>query len=449
MSDIDWLRTSRDLLIGLAGKCMWCLFADWSRIGVVSVISAWSLLALCMGKCWGVGNDGIDVVFGNCGPITCKRNVQLLNLLHSPFPNHWPSRSITPQSLNESKTVLQKQKFIQKVHKWGGVKAIKTSIITYIITDYLSLHTQGYERGPCVGVIRECTYKYNSTVWHKTKTIYLRRARSLLNFASCRSFFLRLVSKTIASATVSLPFRYRAQSLALASSVLGASPSLSTSPLRRRNRWISLGARVQRSLCMQAKFPPLNTSTRYSSVEVRRAWSASLWILYGPLSKRSSWINRTKGSQGRMGLTSVWYFLISPRADRAWGLDFRRDFTSSIGSLKCWWGHLAAAVGGLGLPFLGTNVAIAFLASRMGGWLVCPVVSKITLPVGAVEVVGRSCLSSGLAAPDVAPSVGAVGGLACKSSTISATSSIVRVEPRCASFNRFTVFSSAGGGGSG
>ena len=46
MSDIDWLKTSRDLLIGLAGKCMWCLFADWSRIGVVSVISAWSLHAL-------------------------------------------------------------------------------------------------------------------------------------------------------------------------------------------------------------------------------------------------------------------------------------------------------------------------------------------------------------------------------------------------------------------
>ena len=72
--------------------------------------------------------------FGNCGPITHKRNVQLLNLLHSPFPNHWPSRSITPQSLNESKTVLQKQKFIQKVQKWGGVKPSKTSIITYIIT---------------------------------------------------------------------------------------------------------------------------------------------------------------------------------------------------------------------------------------------------------------------------------------------------------------------------
>ena len=154
-------------------------------------------------------------------------------------------------------------------------------------------------------MIRECTYKYNSTVRYKTKTVHLRRARSLLNFASCHSFFLRFVSKTTASATISLPFRYWAQSLALASSVSGASPSLSTSPLRWRNRQISLGARVQRSLCMQAKFPPLNTSTRYSSEEVRRAWRASLWILYGPLSKRSSWINRTKGRQGRMGLTSV------------------------------------------------------------------------------------------------------------------------------------------------
>ena len=66
---------------------------------------------------------------------------QLLNLLHSPFPNYWPSLSINPQSLNESKTVLQKQNFIQKVHKWGSVKPSKTSIITCIITDYLSLHT--------------------------------------------------------------------------------------------------------------------------------------------------------------------------------------------------------------------------------------------------------------------------------------------------------------------
>ena len=89
-------------------------------------------------------------------------------------------------------------------------------------------------------------------------------------------------------------------------------------------------------------------------------------------------------------------------------------------------------------------MAIAFLASRMGGWLVCPVVSEVTLPVGVVEVVGRSCLSSGLAASDAALSVGVVGGLACKSSTILAMSSIVRVELRCASFNQFTVFSSTG-----
>ena len=134
MSDTDWLKTSRDLLIGLAGKCMWHLFADWSCIGVVSVISTWSLHALCAGKMLGSWKWRNRRCFGNCGPITCKRNVQLLNLLHSPFLNYWPSLSITPQSLNESKTVLQKQKFIQKVQKWGGVKPSKTSIITYIIT---------------------------------------------------------------------------------------------------------------------------------------------------------------------------------------------------------------------------------------------------------------------------------------------------------------------------
>ena len=106
--------------------------------------------------------------FGNCGPITRKRNVQLLNLLHSPFPNYWPSLSITPQSLNESKTVLQKQRFIQKTQKWGGVKPSKTSIIAHIITKTYILplkhwllppHTQGYEHGPCVGEIRKLTSK--------------------------------------------------------------------------------------------------------------------------------------------------------------------------------------------------------------------------------------------------------------------------------------------------
>ena len=72
MSDIDWLKTSRDLLIGLVGKCMWRPFADWSRIGVVSVISTWSLHALCVEKCWGVGNDGIDVVLAIAGQLHAK-----------------------------------------------------------------------------------------------------------------------------------------------------------------------------------------------------------------------------------------------------------------------------------------------------------------------------------------------------------------------------------------
>ena len=160
MSDIDWLKASRDLLIGLVGKCMWRLFADWSRIGVVSMISAWSLHAL-----WRENAGELEMTESTLFWQLHAYN-QLLNLLHSPFPNYWPSLSINPQSLNESKTVLQKQNFIQKVQKWGGVKPSKTSIITCIITkiqflysDYLSLHTQGYERGPCVGVIRECTYK--------------------------------------------------------------------------------------------------------------------------------------------------------------------------------------------------------------------------------------------------------------------------------------------------
>ena len=72
MSNTDWLKASRALLIGLAGKCMWCLFADWSRIGVVSMISAWSLHAFLAGKYWGVGNDGIDVVLAIAGQLHAK-----------------------------------------------------------------------------------------------------------------------------------------------------------------------------------------------------------------------------------------------------------------------------------------------------------------------------------------------------------------------------------------
>ena len=105
--------------------------------------------------------------------------------------------------------------------------------LTPALTVYHSTH-RVMSVDPVLGWIRECTYKYNSTVRYKTKTVHLRKACSLLNFASCRSFFLQFVSKITASATVSLPFRYQAQSLALASSVLGASPSLSMSPLRQR-----------------------------------------------------------------------------------------------------------------------------------------------------------------------------------------------------------------------
>ena len=51
----------------------------------------------------------------------------------------------------------------------------------------------------------------------------------------------------------------------LASSLVSISPYLSMSPLIMWNRWISLGARVHQSRCMQAKLPPPNTSSRYCS----------------------------------------------------------------------------------------------------------------------------------------------------------------------------------------
>ena len=43
MSNGDWLNTSRDLLIGYWGVCMWCNDVDWLTSGEVGMISAWSM----------------------------------------------------------------------------------------------------------------------------------------------------------------------------------------------------------------------------------------------------------------------------------------------------------------------------------------------------------------------------------------------------------------------
>ena len=109
------------------------------------------------------------------------------------------------------------------------------------------------------------------------------------------------------------------QSAFLASSLSVVYPIESVSSLSLLNNRISFGARVQRFLCMQAKFPPPNTSIKYSSPAILRALMASLLILYGPWSKSSSWMTLTKGLQGMMGSTSVWSFFISLSADRAFG----------------------------------------------------------------------------------------------------------------------------------
>ena len=63
----------------------------------------------------------------------------------------------------------------------------------------------------------------------------------------------------MASPGVKWSFLYFLQSSLLASSLSRASPMESTSPLSLLNNLTSLGARVHRSLCMQARFPPPNT----------------------------------------------------------------------------------------------------------------------------------------------------------------------------------------------
>ena len=68
---IDWKHHAICWLVW-PGKCMWRPFADWLRIGVVSVISAWSLHALLAGKCWGAENNKIDVVLAIAGQLHAK-----------------------------------------------------------------------------------------------------------------------------------------------------------------------------------------------------------------------------------------------------------------------------------------------------------------------------------------------------------------------------------------
>ena len=161
MSDIDWLKTSRDLLIGLAGKCMWRPFADWSRIGVVSVTSAWSLHALCARENAGELEMMESTLFwqlrANYMQKKCPTPQPVTLSLPKPLtvPVNYPS---IPQWEQDSFT---KAKIYSKSPKMGRCKAIKNKynyiynyknmqFLTPALTVYHSTH-RVMSMGPVLG----------------------------------------------------------------------------------------------------------------------------------------------------------------------------------------------------------------------------------------------------------------------------------------------------------
>ena len=141
-----------------------------------------------------------------------------------------------------------------------------------------------------------------------------------------------------------------------------------------------------------------------------------------------------KGRKGRRGLHSVWYFLISWREVKELGFCFLLGAGFYL-SLNSFLGHLAAAVGGLGLALVGAGPATALLANRRGCTGVSKTVSEVTIGIKA-----------GLGAGNT---LGA-GGLSCRSWTRSANSSI-SCKGACSysAFNWETTLSSGGAAPSG
>ena len=125
-----------------------------------------------------------------------------------------------------------------------------------------------------------------------------------------------------------------------------------------------------------------------------------------------------------MGSTSVWNFLISFSALRAFGFLAFLLTTSSLGLWYSFWGHLVATVGGLGLPLWGTIVAIALLARSRGGRATSTTVSDVMVGGSGVGTLSYSKWGGSKSGSlfSTVPAAGEVGGLACKSSTKSSTS---------------------------
>ena len=101
MSNGDWLNTSRDLLIGYWGVCMWCNDVDWLTSGEVGMISAWSMHVYYVEARWEVTCKelmlfmqlGAKYTYG-ASLTPHNRNYISFNLLHFPSPTYWLSLSI-------------------------------------------------------------------------------------------------------------------------------------------------------------------------------------------------------------------------------------------------------------------------------------------------------------------------------------------------------------------
>ena len=146
---------------------------------------------------------------------------------------------------------------------------------------------------------------------------------------------------------------------------------------------MSLGASVHQSLCMQARFPPPNTSTMYASAATHRAWMACRCHPCKALCQRGVHAPAHKSWPDSIGSTSSCSFLISLSDVRA--LDHLGFLFDSSLTRWVFLGHLVTNVGGLGTPLAGAGVAVAFQAKSKGGCTVSATVS--VYKVGGDDVV--------------------------------------------------------------
>ena len=213
------------------------------------------------------------------------------NLLHSPLPNYCPSLAIPHGAGNERNTCLpntvllkipqkvgaQKCKMVAKVYKCRynyRYKITSTKIHSFSLPVEVldvGLTLQGAISRYKTLQLKDNTIQYKIIQYSTQGAQDWARTRFLSLLSWTRILLLFSVSSTVASATDNLPLLNFCQLSSLASWERGSIPRRSSSPFNRRNKRMSLGARMHWSLCMQARFDPSNTRTRWSSLRASRA----------------------------------------------------------------------------------------------------------------------------------------------------------------------------------